>query len=584
MTAAEPDTNFTWEKYAAFLTKVSDTSRYIILPLNEFRTTFSSNKIVIGLRHDVDNDLNVAWQFSETEFRLGVRSTYFILHTAPYYLENSNNMAVHSENIIPVLKMMQDDRNFEIGWHNDLVTLQLIYNIDPVSFLRNELNWLRSNGLKISGTAAHGSNYCKLYRYMNFYFFEECTYPAVPGREYNISVPVGGINVPIKKGKLGDFNLGYEAYFLNNNKAFSDATITNGIRWNIGMLDLNQLKGGDRVIILLHPIHWHKASVKTDIISFNLAGQKTSSVDAVNSTISVEMPYGTNRKSLTASYILSPGAFVKVSGRLQVTGRTYNSFESPLTYTVYAENRDIRKEWTIKVHNAKNPACNFEFFTIRGMTKAVTINTIQKTVVIKVSEGAEMNQLPVNFLLSEGARAWIGTDEQFSDGKSIDFSVPVKYRILAEDGISASTWTVTAEKIQNQANFLSFSVPGLIGPARIDTMNNTIYAEIAIEESLNSLNPSFLLSEKARAWIGKKEQLTDANINSFTSPVHYDIVSKDSLRTKNWIVTLHQKTLSAKDGESAQTYLSVYPNPTDGVVTLQFRAGEWFWPGTDCFA
>ena len=44
--------------------------------------------------------------------------------------------------------------------------------------------------------------------------------------------------------------------------------IINGIRWNIGMLDLNQLQAGDRVIILLHPIHWHKGSVYADIESF----------------------------------------------------------------------------------------------------------------------------------------------------------------------------------------------------------------------------------------------------------------------------------------------------------------------------
>ena len=56
----EPDTNFTWEKYASFLNKISDTSKYIVLPLNEFRQTFNSKKIVIGLRHDVDIDLNVA--------------------------------------------------------------------------------------------------------------------------------------------------------------------------------------------------------------------------------------------------------------------------------------------------------------------------------------------------------------------------------------------------------------------------------------------------------------------------------------------------------------------------------------------
>jgi hypothetical protein len=79
--AAEPDTNFTWEKYASFLNKVSDTSKYIVLPLNEFRQTFNNNKIVIGLRHDVDNDLNVAYNFSEIESKLKFRSTYFILHS-----------------------------------------------------------------------------------------------------------------------------------------------------------------------------------------------------------------------------------------------------------------------------------------------------------------------------------------------------------------------------------------------------------------------------------------------------------------------------------------------------------------------
>ncbi len=348
---AEPDTNFTWEKYAAFLNKVTDTSKYIVLPLNEFRQTFNSKKIIIGLRHDVDNDLNVAYQFSEVEARLGFRSTYFILHTAPYYLANSNNMASHSEKIIPILRTMQDKRHFEIGWHNDLVTLQVIYNINPVKFLHSELKWLRSNGLNIIGTAAHGSNYCKKYHYMNFYFFKEFTFPVVPNRENNITVPKDGKSIELIKGKLSDFGLQYEAYFLNNNIAFSDATITNGIRWNIGMINLDQLQKGDRIIILLHPIHWHKGSEYADFESFSLAGQKSSSIDLANAKIIVEMPYGTDKSSLKAVFSLSPGAYAKQSGKLQVSKSTLNDFNNPLVYTVYAENRDIKRKWTVEVHN-----------------------------------------------------------------------------------------------------------------------------------------------------------------------------------------------------------------------------------------
>jgi hypothetical protein len=347
----EPDTNFTWEKYAAFLNKISDTSKYIVLPLNEFRKTFNSNKIVIGLRHDIDVDLNVAYKFSDIEYNLGFRSTYFVLHTAPYYLANPNNMEVHSDKIIPILKTMQNVRHFEIGWHNDLVTLQVVYNIDPVKYLHSELNWLRSNGLHIVGTASHGSNYCRVYHYLNYYFFEECTFHVVPNFENNITVPIGGKDILLKKGKLSDFGLEYEAYFLNNNKAFSDATVTSGIRWNIGMLDLNQLHPGDRIIILLHPIHWHKGSQLAKIESFSIPGQKSCSIDTTKSVITVQMPAGTNLGSLLSVFSLSPGAYAKIDGRMQISRSIWNNFSKPVICTVYAENRDIRRDWTIIVHN-----------------------------------------------------------------------------------------------------------------------------------------------------------------------------------------------------------------------------------------
>lgn len=352
----QPDTNFTWEKYARFLNKISDTSKYIVLPLNEFRQTFNSKKIVIGLRHDIDNDLNVAYKFSQVEYSLGYRSTYFILHTAPYYLKDSGNMSVHSDKIIPILKKMQNERHFEIGWHNDLVTLQVVYDINPVTFLHNELHWLRANGLKIYGTAAHGSSYCKSYHYMNFYFFEECSNPVVPNRENNVTVPYGGKSINLIKANLSDFDLKYEAYFLNNNKAYSDATITNGIRWNIGMLNLNQLQAGDRVIILLHPIHWHKAAVNANIEYFWLPGQISSSIDTVNHIVSIEMPSGINLDSLIAEFRLSPGAYAKVDGNMQINKSTRHNFIKPLIYRVYAENRDIQTEWTIEVHNEKKSA------------------------------------------------------------------------------------------------------------------------------------------------------------------------------------------------------------------------------------
>jgi hypothetical protein len=464
---AEPDTNFTWEKYAAFLKKISDTSKYIVLPLNEFRQTFNDKKIIIGLRHDVDVDLNVAYQFSQVETDLGFRSTYFILHSAPYYLENPNNMEVHTNKIIPILKSMQNDKHFEIGWHNDLVTLQVVYNINPVTFLHDELNWLRSNGIKIYGTASHGSTYCKTYHYLNYYFFEECTFPVVTTYVNNITVPKDGKSITILKGKLADFNLQYEAYFLNNNKAFSDATITNGIRWNIGMLDLGLLQPGDRAIILLHPIHWHRASVQANIESFSIPGQKSCSIDTVNSRITVEMPFGTIKSSLVPSFYLSAGAYAKVSGRQQVSRNSPNNFNNPVTYRVYAENRDIQREWTVMVRIAKA-----------------------------------------------------------------------------------------------KANFTFFSVPGQVGESKIDTLKRTIFAEVAMGHSRDSLRPVFMLSENSHAWIGTQEQISDVNYINFSHPVYYNVVSNGGQLAEKWRVTVLEQT--------DKTGMLIYPNPSDGKTTMQF--------------
>jgi hypothetical protein len=458
--AAEPDTNFTWQKYSAFLQKISDTSKYIVLPLNEFRKTFSNGKIVIGLRHDVDNDLNVAYKFSQIESNLGFRSTYFILHTAPYYLLNPNNMSVHTDKIIPVLKEMQNEKNFEIGWHNDLVTLQVIYNIDPVVFLHSELKWLRSNGINIFGTAAHGSNYCKTYHYMNFYFFEECTFPVVPNRENNLAVPKDGKSITLIKGKLSDFDLQYEAYFLNNNKAFSDAVITNGIRWNIGMLDLSQLQPGDRVIVLLHPIHWHKPSEHANIESFSFPGQKSSAIDSINHIVTVEMPAGTNKSSLIATFSLSPGAYAKVDGKRQVNRNSVNNFDHPLVYRIYAENRDVYKDWTILVHNVRNLA-NFLAFNVQGQIGESNIDTLNNIIFAEIKNSDSIKSLRPSFILSENSHAWIGQQEQISHMNYRDFSNPVIYNVVSKDNQIIKNWKVIVMQIKPSTKSENSGLPEL---------------------------------------------------------------------------------------------------------------------------
>lgn len=443
-----PDTNFTYEKYMNFLQKVSDKKKYLVLPINEFRKVADSTRIVIGLRHDVDLDLGKAICLSEVEKSMGYRSTYYILHTANYYLAHPEDKSVHNEAIIPILRYMQDESGFEIGWHNDLVTLQVKYNIDPVAFLHQELKWLRDNGLKITGTASHGSPYCHEYSYLNYYFFNECTDPPAGLGKFpnNKFVPVNSKIITLKKGNLNDFGLEYEAYFLNNNKYFSDASIVNGQRWDIGMLDLNALKPGDRVIILMHPIYWHKGSRLAEIRSFTIPGQKSSVINAADSSVTVIMPVGSAKKQLSPSFKLSPGAYSKCFSSLQTEGSSINDYDKPVIYTVYAENRNYKKRWTINVQNAEPSECMFESFIIAGFTKKVNIDTKNKTISLKVSETADLTGLIATFSISRGATAWIKSKKQRSSTEKIDFTNPVKYKIVGADNVTTCEWTVTISK------------------------------------------------------------------------------------------------------------------------------------------
>ncbi len=265
------------------------------------------------------------------------------------------------------------------------------------------------------------------------------------------------------------------------------------------MLDLNKLQPGDRVIILLHPIHWHKGSEYADIESFYLPGQISCSIDSSKSAITVVMPSGEDKGSLRADYTLSPGAYAKVEGKLQVNKSSINNFNKPVIYKVYAENRSIQKEWLINVKNAKNSACDFLSFTIPGLTKWVFINKSRKTIVAEVDESADLKHLPVSFVISPGARTWIGNNEQFSNSGTVNFSGDVKYRILAEDGTSSCTWTVTVRKEKKLTGLFQFRLPEMFGM----TVNDNTNVEVNHGKSKNIDKPPFIFSDNSFSLIEK---------------------------------------------------------------------------------
>jgi hypothetical protein len=225
---------FLYAAYERVLRELADESRYRVVPLREFRAA-PRDRVVVGLRHDVDDRLDSALALAGLEGRHGLRSTYFLLHSAAYYRRAA----------LPQFLRLQE-LGHEVGWHNDLVTLQCVEGVDPRAYLAGELGWLRGAGLDVVGTAAHGSYWGHRLGYSNNAFF----------RDFEGEVDSVG-DTKLARGTLAEFGFEYDANLLGEDHYFSDARFDpGGRRWHPDYLDLSAYRPGESVILLVHPCHW----------------------------------------------------------------------------------------------------------------------------------------------------------------------------------------------------------------------------------------------------------------------------------------------------------------------------------------
>ncbi len=166
----------------------------------------------IGLRHDIDGTnvqtreaLQTAVKIAEWEADRGYRSTYYILHTAPYWLAPGFAQAL--DRIAEL--------GHEIGIHTDALALAAVTGRDPDQILDEALSVLRDLGFRIRGVAGHGNPVCNRDAgpgegsFANDEQFVEC---ARPGEgEPDRTIIRGHVEMKLRPRPLADFGLEYEA-------------------------------------------------------------------------------------------------------------------------------------------------------------------------------------------------------------------------------------------------------------------------------------------------------------------------------------------------------------------------------------
>jgi hypothetical protein len=217
---------FTYAEYDRFLDRLGARD---VVPLREFARGSGD----LALRHDVDLRLDSALELARLEHARDLRATYFVLHTAPYWDE---------PDLLARVRGLQD-LGHEIGFHNDLVTLERVHGGDPRAGLQVALARLRGAGIDVVGAAAHGSPWCHRLGFHNNYVFAGWDEP-VPG------FPSTEVS---EKLDPAEFGLEYEAYHVPRDAYFSDSSFVDGRRVHPDDLDL---RPGQRTIVLVHPCHW----------------------------------------------------------------------------------------------------------------------------------------------------------------------------------------------------------------------------------------------------------------------------------------------------------------------------------------
>ena len=156
-------------------------------------------------------------------------------------------------------------------------------------------------------------------------------------------------------------------------------------------------------------------------------------------TIAVTVPYGTDVKSLIATYTTT-GALVTVGTTTQESGTTANSFTASVDYMVTAADGSTATYIvTVTVASGAEKAITSFLFTSPSATG--TINEGAKTIAVIVPSGTDVTSLIATYSTS-GAFVSVGTTTQESGTTSNNFTGPVDYLVTALDG-STTTYTVT---------------------------------------------------------------------------------------------------------------------------------------------
>jgi len=263
---------------------------------------------------------------------------------------------------------------------------------------------------------------------------------------------------------------------------------------------------------------------ETEIEGFSFPGQVLPEIiDPGLGTISIEMPFGTDLSTLAPDIIvLSAGASISPG-----IGEPQN-FNNPVVYTVTALDGITTRNWTVTVTiSPPNSASAIISFSLPELIAPATINGGVQLVLGRVPYGTDVTTLVPSIEVSPGASI------DPVSGIPTDFTNPVTYIVVAENGTTSQDWVAAILVEQNtETDITSFDIPELLAPTTIDNSLHTVVGSVPFGTDLSALVPSIGVSGDATI-----DPVSDV-VTDFSAPVIYRVTADDGTTFQDWTVTI----------------------------------------------
>lgn len=178
-------------------------------------------------------------------------------------------------------------------------------------------------------------------------------------------------------------------------------------------------------------------------------------------TINVELPFGSSAAGLTA-FFTTTGEKVMIGEAEQLAGVNKNSFNETVNYKVIAEDGS-EKIYKVTVTVAKSDAKAITAYTLDG--ERAVIDSGSGDVTVEFPAEKNVSYLIADFITT-GVSVKVDSKEQVSGVTPNDFTLPVVYTVIADNGSTA---------VYNVKINMNTSIPGLWNFEHMESPDYTIF-------------------------------------------------------------------------------------------------------------